>query len=123
MKLFTRCCILLALWLLMGGSAMAHKVNLFAYVEAGTVYTESYFPDGRPVEDGFKTAYTHEFLEQGYRIIYIGNGASDFAPARLCSHVFSLDNLTESCREAGVACTPFSDLREVAQAIRELDQV
>ena len=30
----------------------AHKVNLFAYVEKGTVYTESYFPDGRAVEKG-----------------------------------------------------------------------
>ena len=35
-----------------GGSALAHKVNLFVYVEGGTVYTESYFPDGRPVAKG-----------------------------------------------------------------------
>ena len=32
--------------------AWAHKVNLFAYVEGGTVYTESYFPDGKKVEGG-----------------------------------------------------------------------
>ncbi|MDZ7640906.1 MAG: hypothetical protein U5J62_02595 [Desulfurivibrio sp.] len=32
--------------------ALAHKVNLFAYVEGGTIYTESYFPDGRPVVGG-----------------------------------------------------------------------
>jgi len=32
--------------------ALAHKVNIFAYVEGGTVYTESYFPDGRPVAEG-----------------------------------------------------------------------
>ena len=32
--------------------ALAHKVNLFAYAEGGKVYTESYFPDGRPVEGG-----------------------------------------------------------------------
>ena len=30
----------------------AHKVNVFAYVEGQTVYTESYFPDGRPVAGG-----------------------------------------------------------------------
>ena len=33
-------------------TAMAHKVNLFAYVEGGKIFTESYFPDGRPVEGG-----------------------------------------------------------------------
>lgn len=37
--------------------ALAHKVNLFAYAEDGTVYTESYFPDGRPVEGGKVTVY------------------------------------------------------------------
>lgn len=48
----------LALFLLpltMVSSASAHKVNLFAYVEGGTVYTESYFPDGRPVTGGTVT--------------------------------------------------------------------
>jgi len=28
-------------------SAFAHKVNIFAYVEGGRVYTESYFSDGK----------------------------------------------------------------------------
>ena len=32
--------------------AMAHKVNIFAYVEKGVVFTESYFPDGKKVEEG-----------------------------------------------------------------------
>ena len=43
--------------LLFGGTAMAHKVNLFAYVEGGKVYTESYFPDGTPVEGGKVLVY------------------------------------------------------------------
>lgn len=33
-------------------SAFAHKVNVFAYVEGETVFTESYFPDGKAVENG-----------------------------------------------------------------------
>jgi len=43
--------------LLFNGTALAHKVNLFAYAEAGKVYTESYFPDGRPVEGGKVLVY------------------------------------------------------------------
>lgn len=35
----------------------AHKVNLFAYVEQGTVYTKSYFPDGKAVEGGKVEVY------------------------------------------------------------------
>ena len=78
-------------------------------------------PDGQPVEDGFKEAYTRHFLKQGYRIIYIGNGSSDFPPARLCSHIFSIDNLTASCKSAGVTCMPFTTLHEVAEVLQKLD--
>ncbi len=46
------------------GMALAHKVNLFAYAGKGTVFTESYFSDGRAVEkEGcwFMTAKTFCF--------------------------------------------------------------
>jgi len=33
-------------------SAFAHKVNIYAYVEGDTVFTESYFPDGKKVRNG-----------------------------------------------------------------------
>lgn len=55
--------ILVIMSLLFSGTALAHKVNLFAYVEAGTVYTESYFPDGSPVESGKVSVYdSHDNL-------------------------------------------------------------
>jgi len=38
-------------------TALAHKVNLFAYAQGGKIYTESYFPDGRPVEGGKVLVY------------------------------------------------------------------
>ncbi|MBR9986534.1 MAG: carboxypeptidase regulatory-like domain-containing protein [Desulfosarcina sp.] len=38
-------------------TALAHRVNLFAYAEGGKIYTESYFPDGRPVEGGKVLVY------------------------------------------------------------------
>lgn len=43
--------------LLVGGTALAHKVNLFAYAEGGKIYTESYFPDGKPVGGGKVLVY------------------------------------------------------------------
>ena len=43
--------VFVSLFLLIGGVAFAHKVNIFAYVEADTVYTESYFPDGKKVKE------------------------------------------------------------------------
>ena len=43
--------------LVLSPSAFAHKVNIFAYVEGDTVYTESYFPDGKKVKGGKVKVY------------------------------------------------------------------
>jgi nickel transport protein len=57
MKILNYFFVLVFVSLLFGGTALAHKVNLFAYVEGGKVYTESYFPDGSPVEGGKVLVY------------------------------------------------------------------
>ncbi|MFO7750582.1 MAG: carboxypeptidase regulatory-like domain-containing protein [Desulfobacteraceae bacterium] len=56
-----KCVLVAAVVLLLGsGTALAHKVNLFAYAEGGEIYTESYFPDGRPVEGGRVMVYDNK---------------------------------------------------------------
>ena len=42
---------------LAAGPARAHKVNIFAYSEGDTIFTESYFPDGRKVQGGKVEVY------------------------------------------------------------------
>ncbi|MCF8105595.1 MAG: hypothetical protein K9K64_08940 [Desulfohalobiaceae bacterium] len=46
--------------LLFTATALAHKVNIFAYIDGQTVYTESYFPDGRAVKEGRVLVYDSE---------------------------------------------------------------
>ena len=57
MRITTIVLIITVVLLLGSGSALAHRVNLFAYAESGKIYTESYFPDGRPVEGGKVLVY------------------------------------------------------------------
>lgn len=38
-------------------TALAHKVNIHAYVKGDTVFTESYFPDGKKIEGGTIEVY------------------------------------------------------------------
>jgi nickel transport protein len=57
MKIFHRLFVIVLVSLFFSGTAMAHKVNLFAYVEGDKVYTESYFADGTPVEGGKVLVY------------------------------------------------------------------
>lgn len=55
-------CLLAVLFVVLSasGPALAHKVNLFAYAEGGMVFTESYFSDGKPVQDGIILVYDSE---------------------------------------------------------------
>ena len=77
-------------------------------------------PDGTPLSSDFKAAYTRVFLKQGYRVVYVGNGPSDIAPASLAHHVFARDGLLDCCREMNLECKPFDDLNDVVKGLELL---
>jgi 2-hydroxy-3-keto-5-methylthiopentenyl-1-phosphate phosphatase len=75
-------------------------------------------PDGKRLEDGVKEAYTKSFLKLGYRVIYVGNGDSDFAPAKYAYHVFATGELLAYCRENNLNYKPFENFIDV---VRDID--
>ncbi len=75
-------------------------------------------PDGTELDDSFKEAYVKRFHDEGYRIVYVGNGSSDFRPAQESDYVFATGTLLRACRRASLGCSPFDDFRDV---VRELD--
>jgi 2-hydroxy-3-keto-5-methylthiopentenyl-1-phosphate phosphatase len=78
-------------------------------------------PDGAEMEDGFKEAWTRSLLDDGCRVVFIGNGNSDIYSARLARHVFAAEDLLKKCRRENLACYPFRDFRDVLAAIGTLD--
>ncbi len=77
-------------------------------------------PDGSVLQDGFKEAYIKAFLNEGYRVIYIGNGISDTYAARHAHKVFATGDLLEYYRRHGLPCEPFSDLEDVVEGLSQL---
>jgi len=77
-------------------------------------------PDGTPLMSDFKEAYTKEFLKQGDRLAYVGNGPSDVAPAAQAHYVFARDGLLDGCREMNLECTPFDDLNDIVRGLESL---
>ena len=74
-------------------------------------------PDGKRLEDGVKEAYTKLFLKLVYRVIYVGNGDSDFAPAKYAHHVFATGELLAYCRENNLNYKPFENFIDVVSDI------
>lgn len=74
-------------------------------------------PDGRQLDDGFKETHVALFLEQGYRMIYMGNGTSDIPPSRRCHYTFATGNLLEFYQRANLEHTPFTDFKQVVEVL------
>ena len=74
-------------------------------------------PDGKRLEDSFKEAYTQSFLKLGYKVIYIGNGDSDVAPAKYAHYVFATGDLLAYCRENNLKYKPFETFIDVVKEL------
>ncbi len=77
-------------------------------------------PDGARPEAGLKDYHVGTCLGAGNRIIYIGDGRSDFVPARRCSHIFARSALLDMCRQEGLDCVPFEDFHDVIPVLETL---
>jgi len=76
--------------------------------------------DGEQLDDGLKEMLIQSFLEQGYRVIYIGNGTSDVKPAMHAHGVFATGELIDRCEEYELRCNPFDDFIDVVEALESL---
>lgn len=74
-------------------------------------------PGGRQLDNDFKGLYVNSFLGEGYRIIYVGNGSSDLAPAKQCHYIFATGTLLTRCRQTNLDCTSFTDFNEVIRVL------
>lgn len=77
-------------------------------------------PDGNQLGDGLKEAYIKLFLQQGYRVIYAGNGDSDVYPAKYAHQVFARGELLDYYRQNNLNCQAFTDLSDIVEALNHL---
>ncbi len=105
------------------GDLGANNIEVFA---AETLFTPEGLkvqyvgPDGSKLDRGFKEAYIRLFLGKGYRIVYIGNGASDIPSAKLAHHIFATGELLDYCKETNLHCTPFVDHNDIVRGLQSL---
>ncbi|PPD58965.1 HAD-IB family phosphatase [Dehalogenimonas etheniformans] len=103
--------------------------NGFGQVEvaaARTLFTPEgldarYFDlNGKELLDEFKAYHTRRFIEQGYRVLYAGNGPSDIPASRLAEHTFATQSLLEYYRREALPHTPFHDLHDIVAGLKNL---
>ena len=78
-------------------------------------------PDGEEIHNGFKEAYIKQFLKDGWRVISIGNGASDIPAAKLAHYTFATEPMLSLCREMKFDCLPFEKLDDIIKGLDTID--
>jgi len=87
----------------------------------GTLSASYIGPDGKEVVKGFKQSFTAKYIEEGYRIIYIGNGPSDVAPAKLAYRAFATGPMIEKCLKQKINYIPFTELEDIIKELKKID--
>ncbi len=64
-----------------------------------------------------KTHHLFTYRDQGYYIIYVGDGQSDFCPCSSADLVFAKGRLLHYCRDAGVDHIEFQNFRDVEREV------
>jgi len=79
-------------------------------------YTFTY-PDD-PERGNSKGLIVNRFQDKGYKVIYIGDGRSDFEAAVEADEVFAHSVLAKECQQQGIPFRPFSDFGAVIELLR-----
>lgn len=70
-------------------------------------------PRGIELQDGFKLAYARAFRDLGDFVVYIGDGASDLAAARLAPVVFARSTLHQRLATEHAQLYPFDTFHDI----------
>ena len=77
-------------------------------------------PDDNYIDSDVKAAYADSFIEQGYDVVYLGDGRSDLDPARRCTHIFATGSLISYCEDEHLSCITFNDFYRVMDEMESL---
>lgn len=68
----------------------------------------------------FKEVIVREHKARGKRVVYIGDGSTDFRAARHADHVFARDKLLAYCERHALACLAYETFADVQRGLEEL---
>jgi 2-hydroxy-3-keto-5-methylthiopentenyl-1-phosphate phosphatase len=87
------------------------------FFDGGRLQVRYIGPDGIIVDTEFKQKYVTQYINEGYHVVYIGNGSSDLTAARDSHQIFATESLLEQCQRTGLICIPFTSFLEINRVL------
>ena len=92
-----------------------------SFTGQGIDYKYNFTYPGEPHRGNSKGLVVSRFRQQGYRVLYAGDGRSDFEAAVEADQVFAHSILAEECQRQGIPFRPFRDFGDVLSVLQEDD--
>jgi 2,3-diketo-5-methylthio-1-phosphopentane phosphatase len=89
------------------------------FTSQGISYEYPYAYPGRESQGNSKGLVVDSYRRQGYYVIYVGDGISDFEAASRADLLFAHRVLAEECHRRQIPFRPFRDFRDVLLALEE----
>ena len=102
-----------------GLAGLHYYSNDLVFSEEGIGVTQPHANPNCLLCGNCKTAHIQRYQAQGYRTIYIGDGITDYCPARQADFVLAKRALAEYCKREAIDFVPFSDFHDVVRVLRQ----
>ena len=90
------------------------------FQEGRIFYHYNHTYPGKETQGNSKAYVVEQFQEQGYYVVYAGDGISDLEASRQADLVFAHRTLARYCDQEGIPYTPFQDYKSVLLTVRDL---
>jgi len=87
--------------------------NEITFQDDGVEFSFPWRDPDTPMRGTSKPSIVREYQQEGFAVVFIGDGLSDAEVAGVADLLYATDRFLEICREEGVPAIPFSELGEV----------
>ena len=89
------------------------------FTQDGITYEYRYMRPGHERQGNSKGLIVEQYRDQGYYIVYIGDGHSDFEAGEMADLLYAHRTLAEECNRKQIPFRPFSDFGDVLRGLEE----
>jgi 2-hydroxy-3-keto-5-methylthiopentenyl-1-phosphate phosphatase len=87
--------------------------------DGGFHFSFPWFDEQTPLRATSKPSIIQRFQDEGYRVIFIGDGISDFEVVGIADKIYARSSLAEHCRSMGIPAIGFSDFTDLLEKWEE----
>ena len=88
--------------------------------QGGYRFSYPWFDPSTPMRSVSKSTIVRDYQSRGYKVVFIGDGVSDFEAAQVADIVYARDVLLDYTKDHGIQAREFSDMGDIIGDLKKL---